>query len=183
VKELTHGKFDYLPVCSADSKTVLFADADSKLERVALEGGASQQYPDYSNFARIAISPDAKLAAIVTNRPGDTKERLGLLSLDFVQPIRFLDFERARVGYGSIGGIADEPILFTSDGLGIIYPIRNGQTDNLWLQHLDGSPGKQLTDFKSEYIRDFDYSYDGKQLAIIRGHREADVVLIRDTEK
>ena len=65
----------------------------------------------------------------------------------------------------------------------IVYPIRNGETDNLWLQNLDGSPGKQLTDFKSEFIRDFDFSFDGKQLAIIRGHREADVVLIRQSEK
>jgi len=63
------------------------------------------------------------------------------------------------------------------------YPIRNGETDNLWLQNLDGSPGKRLTDFKSEFIRDFDFSFEGKQLAIIRGHREADVVLIRDLEK
>jgi len=36
---------------------------------------------------------------------------------------------------------------------------------------------------KSEFIRDFDYSYDGKQIAIIRGHREADVVLICHSEK
>jgi hypothetical protein len=28
-----------------------------------------------------------------------------------------------------------------------------------------------------------DYSYDGKQLAVIRGHREAAVVLIHDSEK
>jgi serine/threonine protein kinase/Tol biopolymer transport system component len=181
VKELTNGKFDFLPVCSADSKTVLYADADSKLEKVSIEGGASQQFSDYANFARIAISPDGKLAAIVTNRPGDTKEKLGLLSLDFSKPIRFLDFERPRVEYGDVLG--DGPILFKRDSTGIIYPIRDGQTDNLWLQHLDGSGGRQLTDFKSEFIRDFDYSYDGKQLAIIRGHREADVVLIRDSEK
>ncbi len=181
VKDLTHGKFDFLPVCSSDSKTVLYADADSKLEKVAIEGGASQQFPDYPNFGRIAISPDGKLAAIITNRRGDTKEKLGLLSLDFSQPIRFLEFERSRVEYGVMLG--DGPILFKRDGTGIIYPVREGQTDNLWLQNLDGSPGKQLTDFKSEFIRDFDYSYDGKQLAIIRGHRESDVVLIRDSEK
>jgi hypothetical protein len=30
------------------------------------------------------------------------------------------------------------------------------------------TPGKPLTDFKSEFIRDLDYS-GGKQLAIIRG--------------
>ncbi|HSB76498.1 MAG TPA: protein kinase [Terriglobales bacterium] len=181
VKELTKGKFDYMPVCSGDSKTVLYADADSKIEKISIEGGASQQFPDYANFARIAISPDGKLAAMVTNRPGDTREKLGLLSLDFSKPIRFLDFERPRVEYADVLG--DGPILFQRDGTGIIYPVRDGQTDNLWLQHLDGSPGKQLTDFKSEFIRDFDYSYDRKQLAIIRGHGEADVVLIRDSEK
>jgi len=104
-----------------------------------------------------------------------------LLSPDFSQPIRFLDFERPRAEYGGMFG--DGPILFTRDGKGILYPVRNGSVDNLWLQNLDGSPGKQLTDFKSEFIRDFDYSVDGKQLAIIRGHRESDVVLIRDSEK
>jgi len=181
VKQLTDGKFDVMPVCSADSKNVLYADADGKLERVSIEGGASQQLPDYANFARIAVSPDKKLAAFITNRPGDTREKLGLLSLDFSQPIRLLDFERPRVEYADVLG--DGPILFKRDGSGIIYPIRDEQTDNLWLQHLDGTPGKQLTDFKSEFIRDFDYSYDGKQLAIIRGHSEADVVLIRDSEK
>ena len=181
VKELTNGKFDFNPVCSSDSKTVLYADADAKLEKVPLEGGASQQFAGYGNFARIAISPDGKTAAIVTNRPGETKEKLGLLSLDFSQPIRLLEFERPRAEYGLVLG--DGPIEFTRDGTGIVYPVRDGQTDNLWLQHLDGSAGKQLTDFKSEFIRDFDYSFDGKQLAVIRGHREADVVLIRETEK
>lgn len=181
VKQLTRGKFDFMPVCSADSKVVLYADADSKIEKVGIDGGASQQYPDYSSFGRIAISPDGKLAAMVTNRVGETKEKLGLLPLDFAHPIRFLELERPRVAYGFMTGFG--PIQFKRDGSGVIYPIRDGQTDNLWLQHLDGSSGKQLTNFKSEYISDFDYSYDGKQLAIIRGHQEADVVLIRDSEK
>lgn len=181
VKELTSGKFDFVPVCSADSKTVLYADADSKLEKVPLDGGAAQQFPDYAIFGRFTVSPDGKLIAIITNRVGETKEKLGLLSFDFSQPIRFLDFEKPRAEYAVAFG--DGPILFKRDGKAIIYPVREGQTDNLWQQNLDGSLGKQLTDFKSEYIRDFDYSYDGKQLAIIRGHREADVVLIRDAEK
>jgi hypothetical protein len=56
-------------VCSADSKTVLYTDADSKLDKVSIEGGASQQFPDYVNFGRITISPDEKLAAIITSHP------------------------------------------------------------------------------------------------------------------
>jgi eukaryotic-like serine/threonine-protein kinase len=181
VKELTNGKFDYVSVCSADSKTVLYADADSRFDKVGIDGGPSQQFPDYANFGRITLAPDGKTAAVITNRPGESKEKIGLFSLDFGQPMRLLDFEKRRVQYGSLLG--DEPILFKRDGSGIIYPIREGQVDNLWQQNLDGTPGKQLTDFKSEFIRDFDYSYDGKQLAIIRGHRESDVVLIREAEK
>jgi eukaryotic-like serine/threonine-protein kinase len=181
IQELTKGKFDFMPVCSADSKTVLYDDADSKLERVGIDGGVPQQFREYANFARFTVSPDGKNVAMITNRVGETKEKIALLSPDFYRPVRFLDFERPRVSYGGVFG--DEPILFKRDGTGIVYPVREGQTDNLWLQHLDGTPGKQLTDFKSEFIRDFDYSFDGKQLAIIRGHQEADVVLIRDSDK
>jgi hypothetical protein len=181
LKELSNGKFDFMPTCSADSKTVLYADADAKLEKVGLEGGASQQFPGYPDFGRSTVSPDGKLVAIVTAGVGATKEKLGLLSPDFSQPIQLVDFERPRAEYAVTFG--DGPVLFTRDSKGIIYPVREGQTDNLWLQNLDGTPGKQLTDCKSEFIRDFDFSFDGKQLAVIRGHREADVVLIRGTEK
>ncbi len=180
-KELSSGKFDFIPTCSADSKAVFYVDADAKFNRIALEGGAPQQFPGYPAFSRSAVSPDGKLVAVVSSDRGGTKEKLGLLSTDFTQPIRLLDFERPRAEYAPMFG--DGPMLFTRDGKSIIYPVRDGQTDNLWLQNLDGSPGKQLTDFKSEFIRDFDYSVDGKQLAIIRGHRESDVVLLREAEK
>jgi serine/threonine protein kinase len=180
-KELTSGKFDSAPTCSADSKSVFYEDADAKFDRVSIEGGPSQQFPDYASFGQIAVSPDGKLVAIITAHVGDTKEKLGLVSPDFSQPIRFLDFERPRAEYDVMFG--DGPILFTRDGKGIVYPVQDGQTDNLWLQNLDGSAGKEITDFKSEFIRDFDYSVDGKQLAIIRGHRESDVVLLREAEK
>jgi hypothetical protein len=61
--------------------------------------------------------------------------------------------------------------------------LRNGDFDNLWLQNLDGSPGRSVTDFKSEFIRDFDWFFDGKQITVIRGHRDSDVVLIRGSQK
>ena len=115
----------------------------------------------------------------MTFRLGDPKEKLALVPLDSGQPSRFLELERPRAEFGVSYSIA--PVVFAADGKGVIYPVRDGETDNLWFQHLDGSAGKQLTDFKSELIRDFDYSFDGKQLALIRGHRESDVVLIRDS--
>jgi len=180
-KQLTTGRLDDFAACTPDGKTVFYSDADNILEKVSTDGGASQKAADLPVFSRITISPDGKLAAFVTSVLTESKEKLALLPLDSSQPVRLLDFEKPRVEFAfsySIGSIA-----FSTDRKGIVYAIRNGDTDNLWLQNLDGSPGKQLTDFKSEFIRDFDFSFDGKQLAIIRGHREADVVLIRESEK
>jgi len=180
-KQLTTGKLDFYATCTPDSKFALYSDADTKLEKVSIEGGASQVVADVSVFSRIAVSPDGKLAAFVTFRPHDPKEKLALVSVDSSQPPRFLEFERPRSEF--VDSFTAQAITFAPDGNGIIYQTRNGDTDNLWVQHLDGSPGKQLTDFKLERIRDFDYSPDGKQLAIIRGHSESDVVLIRDAGK
>jgi len=182
-KQVTTGKLDDFPACTPDRKTVLYADADDLLQKVSSEGGVSQKAFDGPVFSRITISPDGKLAAFVTagGQGENSKEKLALLSLDSSQPPRRLEFDRPRVE--SRFSYTTGPIVFSPNGKGIVYPIRSGETDNLWLQNLDGSPGKQLTDFKSESIRDFDFSFDGKQLAIIRGHREADVVLIRDSEK
>ena len=180
-RKLTSGKFDYLPACSPDAKTVLYTDADGKLAKVPLEGGASQQLAELAVFSRITFSADGKFAAFDSFRLGDPKEKLVLLSLDSSQPPRFIEFERPRAE--SLASLGDGPILLTGDGKDVVYPVHEGDTDNLWLQHLEGSPGKLLTDFKSELIRDFDWSFDGKQLAVIRGHKDSDVVLIRDSEK
>jgi Tol biopolymer transport system component len=181
-KQLTTGKLDSFPACAPDGKTVLYSDANGALQKVSTEGGSPQKASDDPVFSRITISPDGKLAAFSTVHQGNNaKENLALLSLDTSQPPRFLEFERPRADF--FFSYTASALAFSADGKGIVYPTRNGETDNLWLQNLDGSPGRQLTDFKSEFIRDFDYSFDGKRLAIIRGHQESDVVLIRDSEK
>jgi Tol biopolymer transport system component len=62
----------------------------------------------------------------------------------------------------------------------LAYKISENGTDNLWLQPLDGSAGRQLTHFTSEKITDFHWSPDGKTLAVVREHDVADVVLLRE---
>ncbi len=51
---------------------------------------------------------------------------------------------------------------------------------NIWSLPLDGGPPKQLTNFKTDQIFWFDFSRDGKQLALSRGTQTSDVILIRD---
>ena len=72
---------------------------------------------------------------------------------------------------------------FTPDGKAVAYAFRDKDADNLWMQPLDGSAGKQLTNFNSERIGDFHWSFDGSKLGLVRGHTDSDVVLIRDSRQ
>ncbi|MGA7220945.1 MAG: protein kinase [Candidatus Sulfotelmatobacter sp.] len=72
-------------------------------------------------------------------------------------------------------------IAITPDGKAVAYAIVENGVGNIWVQPLDGSPGHRLTDFMSDRILSFQFSPDGKSLAIARFHVVADVVLLRDT--
>ena len=74
-------------------------------------------------------------------------------------------------------------LAFAPDGKGMVYIVREKGVDNLWSQPFDGSASKRLTHFTKEKIIRFVFSQDGSQLAIERGEKEADVVLLKDSSK
>jgi Tol biopolymer transport system component len=142
-----------------------------KLAKAPIDGGPSQVLSESPSVGLFDVSPDGKLAAFPTlEHSGEHKEMLALVDTDGGKAAKVVEFERPRFGL----------LHFSRDGKGVIYPVRQNGVDNLWLQPLDGSKGKQITDFTSEHIFDFHWSFDGKQLALVRGHTDADVVLIRD---
>jgi eukaryotic-like serine/threonine-protein kinase len=55
--------------------------------------------------------------------------------------------------------------------------------DNLWLQPLDGRPGRQITNFSALKSYSYQWSQDGKSLAFVRGESPSDLVLIQDAQK
>jgi Tol biopolymer transport system component len=73
-------------------------------------------------------------------------------------------------------------LSFTSDGKALIYSILENGVGNLWMQPLDGSPGRQITNFTSEVIEAVHLSPDGKSIGMIRSQTESDVVLLRDSD-
>jgi serine/threonine protein kinase len=171
VKPITDGKLDTNPVCTNDAKWVFFLQGgEQKLAKVPIEGGPPQVLTELPVLG-FDISPDGKLAAFPTlQHSGEHKELLALMPTDGSQASKLVEFERPRHGL----------LHFLIDGKSVVYPVRENGIDNLWLQPLDGSKGRQITDFTSEHIFDFHWSFDGKQLALVRGHTDADVVLIRD---
>src|SRR5215831_4131965 len=173
LKQLTAGKNDKRPVCSSDSQWVYYIQQGDQatLARVSIDGGEPQvvsQVPVVDD--RFDISPDGKLAAFATlEHSGEHKVTLVIVATDSGQARR-LDFEHEIFGL----------LRFGPDSKGVVYATRSRGVDKLWRQPLDGAKGKQITDFTSEHIYDFRWSFDGKQLAMVRGHNDSDVVLIRD---
>lgn len=178
-KQLTDGAADIAPKCSADGKWVYYDDMnDFRIKRVPVEGGTPEivsgtVIPATLFAPGLAIAPDDKWLAFMTlagqNAP---VHKIALVNLDVgpEPPRRMLDPDPR---------IADRP-CFTPDGKALVYPIRENGTDNLWLQPLDGSRGRQIPNFQSDAIQDFEFSPDGKTLGVLRSHMESDVVLLRD---
>ncbi|PYV61361.1 MAG: hypothetical protein DMG97_43380 [Acidobacteria bacterium] len=69
-------------------------------------------------------------------------------------------------------------IRWAPDGRAVTYIVTSAGVSNIWSQPIDGGAPKQLTNFKSDQMFWFDWSRDGKQLAVSRGTVTSDVVLI-----
>jgi serine/threonine protein kinase len=175
LRQLTHGRQDKYAVCSPDSRWVYYiGQGDGQaLARVSIDGGSPQTVSNLDiSDSVFDVSPDGRLAAFGTlEHSGEHKEKLALVATDSGQT-KLVDFERLRFGL----------LRFSRDGKAVVYPTRDNGVDNLWLQPLDGSKGHALTNFNAERIRDFRWSFDGKQLAMVRGHTDSDVVLIRSAQ-
>lgn len=184
--KLTEGKNDRSPVCSSDGKWTYYWNQElQQLWRAPLEGpGKPEAVPagvapqTLPAGVALSTSPDGKylgyvLATIPTQEDPYPQYKIALLDLAATgSPPRLLDADE-RISSGGL--------KFTPDNKAIAYPIRESGVDNLWVQPLDGSSGHRATSFNAEQISTFEWSPDGKTLAILRGHTDSDVVLIRDT--
>ena len=176
LKQLSNGKVQDYSVCSADGRWVVFEDstAGGQLMKMSIDGADVQPISNQLVANGFDISPDAKLVAFASFAHVDEHvEKLEIVELESNRVVKTMEFQHPRSG----------PIRFSHDGKAVVYPVSNGGVDNLWSQPLDGSPGKQITQFSAEHINDFHWSPDGKQLGLIRGHSDADVVLITDEGK
>jgi len=174
LKQLTQGKLENFPVCAPDSRSVYYMDGNGIVMQVPIDGGASRKVSDLAiNAGFFDISPDGRTLAFATiDHAGGHEEKLALVATETGQVQKQIEFQRPRRGMAR----------FARDGKSVVYPIRENNVDNLWQQPLDGSQGKQLTSFKAEHIWDYRWSPDGSRLAMVRGHTDSDVVLMRDMQ-
>jgi len=176
--------FAFGPRCSPDGKWVVYLRgplftpvrvtiAGTKFPELLAqnsEGGAGNQ---------VAISPDGKLllylsspdthtATQTSDSPSTSKpNELKIISVDGGAPTRQLEWPATAGAF-----------QWAPTGEAVDYVLTKNGISNLWRQKLTGGPPKQITNFESGLIFDFDWSSDGKQLALTRGTESSDVILI-----
>jgi TolB protein len=168
-KQLTKGQSDLWPVASPDGKWVVYTSlVDSgkpTLWKVSMDGGEPIRLTDKTSFLG-TISPDGKYIACRSSNPAlGPMPKVAILPFDGGEPIKWLD-------------VSSEFFRWAPNGRAILYLDNRGGVANIWSQPLDGSKPKQVTDFKSDPVYNFDWSRDGKQLAVLRGIGTKDIVMI-----
>jgi Tol biopolymer transport system component len=160
------------PVCSPDGKWVAYIASSpntfSSAWRVSIEGGPPSKLAENLDRPRLPISPDSRMVAV--RQWGKTPASPSVLSVVLADNARVLNAFQAPAGMQVFG--------WSGDGRALHYVLTRGGVGNIWEQPLAGGPAKQITHFKGELIRDFDWSHDGKQLVVARGHLNSNVVLI-----
>jgi serine/threonine protein kinase/Tol biopolymer transport system component len=171
-RQLTQGQGEYFPVLSPDGKWILYTainDAGKPtIWKAPAEGGEGVEITkNLSFFAK--ISPDGKSFVCRYNdeKPGGSFYKLAVLPIDGGAPVKIFDLQI-------------ELFEWTADGKGILYIDNKSGVSNLWLQPMDGSAAKQVSQFQTDQIFSFALSRDGKQIIFSRGNETIDGVLIKD---
>jgi serine/threonine protein kinase len=175
LRQLTTGKFDDLGACSPDGKWVFYFGGDNRAYmKVPLSGGKPEPWvsPTAEGRAGFDVTRDGKTAVLGTYDFKLRRPNIALFSLESGQLIRNFDYDPRHAGV----------LRFSPDGKGFVYPVREKGVDNLYLQPLDGASGRQLTNFTSLKIYSYQWSPDGKNLALVRGDSPSDLVLIKDAK-
>jgi eukaryotic-like serine/threonine-protein kinase len=170
-KQLTRSNTDWNPQVTSDSRWVIYASAQSgqiSIWKVWIEGGDPIQITNYYS-PLIAVSPKDGQIAYGYDEQESLKRRVAIMSTEGGASTRVFDFPHPlRQG-----------IRFAPDGRALTF-VGVPSRSSIWSQPLDGTAPKKIADFAPDRIFSFDWSRDGKYLAVAHGTNISDVVLIKN---
>ena len=174
LKQLTEGPGDQFAQSSPDGRWVVFQSAvtGARAWKVSIDGGEPVRLSD-KWAANPTVSPDGNLiACFYREDQPNAPIKVAIIPFAGGDPVKVLDIPH------TVNGPAG--LRWTPDGRALTYIDTINGVSNIWSLPLDGGPPKQLTNFKTDQIFWFDFSRDGKNLAVSRGKQTSDVILIRD---
>lgn len=170
---LTNGESDVSPRFSPDGRWVVYQrgfPTGARIWRVSIDGGESTPLTE-TRAQKPDVSPDGKLIAYHTldSDSATSPWIFGAMPFDGGQLIKKFAFART---------VGERLVRWVPGGWGLAYLDSPGGVSNIWVQPLDGGPPQELSNFNAESIESFDWSPDGRRLAIVRATETSDVVLI-----
>jgi serine/threonine protein kinase/Tol biopolymer transport system component len=118
---------------------------------------------------RVSFAPDGARFAVNHRSSADGRWQLALFRVN----------DDVLIGKFDAPGGYDRIVHWTADGTGVSYVVTNAGVSNIWLQPLDGSAPRPLTNFNAQRIFNFAWSRQG-QLAVARGWVTSNVVSIQN---
>jgi Tol biopolymer transport system component/DNA-binding winged helix-turn-helix (wHTH) protein len=157
------------PVFSPNGETVYFSASVAgrcHIWRISVNGGPASPVIE-ADVYRWAISPDGDRLAYSTfdEAAGKVKTFVHRLSTNRLDTV--LDIS------------PETWVEWSKDGKALYYNTEQDAAANIWLQSLNGSTPRRVTDFNKEYVFRFAWSPDGRHLAFIRQHTTFDALMLR----
>jgi Tol biopolymer transport system component/DNA-binding winged helix-turn-helix (wHTH) protein len=172
LKQLTNGDYGVYPQCTRDSMWVVYQGGivEPRLWKVPVDGGQAVQLTQ-TRAIRPSVSPNGELIAYHYLDPELEKSQwsIGVVSTKGGSQLKRFDLPPT---------VSERVVRWSPDGASVTFPNSSSGFSDIWLQPLNGGPTKQLTHLKAEQIQAFEWSPDGRTLALIRGTETRDVVLI-----
>jgi hypothetical protein len=155
---------------SPDGRWVAYINMDTELWKVPTAGGPATKLLGSWVF-RLRFTRDGRSVVVLFKQP-DRPWEIGVVPLDggglaHRQPV--------PADTDVIGGLRP-----TDDGTAVDLVRRHAGVTNIWRVPLAAGEPVQLTHFVEQArIHGFDWSHDGRLLAVVRGGWRGDIVLLR----
>ena len=168
-RQITNGSGESKPRIVPNGDAIVYNDTkEFGLWKVPLAGGEPIRLTPL--VAREpAVSPDgAWIAFNIRDKQAPQQWKIAVIPATGGPPRRILD--RLRGDYQTF------ELHWSPDGQAITYEASHEGVSNIWSQPLSGSAPSRLTDFAADYIYSFAWAGDGRNLALVRGAFDNDIV-------
>jgi serine/threonine protein kinase len=158
------------PDCSRDGKWLVYSIAlGTKFFRLPIEGGTPTEIPvaHQNGDPMLRISPDGNWIAYLYEEARPAQEQIAIIPASGGAPVHLFPLPEDT-----------NQFRWSPDGKGVQFILTRDGAANVWEQPVTGGPRRQITNFTSGHIFDFDWSRDGKQLFLAKGEINSDVILI-----
>ena len=170
---LTHGDSDYYPSCSPDNQWVAYdnlSEWKASVWKVPIDGGEAVKVGE--NYRMPVFSPDGQLIACRYDLVSGSRD-IAIFPAQGGEPLEH--FEVPHQDWQSV--------QFFENTSELSYVKNEHGYSNIWIYDRKTGTSKPITNFKNDQIYAYAWSPNYKRLALLRGTKTNNVVIISNSER